>query len=104
MLARLWPGLDVLGPSQYVDLPAVRTVSVVVIVAADDDDVAWQLVAGVAPTTFAVAATDLNRLCAVIASDHLAVGSQQQQQHFEQQLQLQLHSGADAVDPKICNI
>ena len=34
MLARLWPGLDVLGLSQYVDLPAVRTVVVVVVVVA----------------------------------------------------------------------
>ena len=32
MLARLWPGLDVLGPSQYVDLPAVRTGNIVVVV------------------------------------------------------------------------
>ena len=29
-LARLWSGLDVLGPSQYVYLPAVRTVLAIV--------------------------------------------------------------------------
>ena len=29
VLTRLWPGLDVLGPTQYVDLPAVGTAVVV---------------------------------------------------------------------------
>ena len=31
-LARLWPGLDVLDPSQYLDLAAVRTVDSFVVV------------------------------------------------------------------------
>ena len=34
MLATLWPGLDVLGPSQYVDLSAVRTGEDAVVAAA----------------------------------------------------------------------